>query len=186
MNELASSGQLRMAYARWALITVPITVFSGFLVGALSNSGEGNRWYALLEKPWFQPPGWAFPVAWSALYVMLGLAIAMVLHARGARLRGRAIGMFVLAFVLNLTWSPVFFGLHQPRIALYVIAAMFGAALGTTFLFGRIRTAAAWLMVPYLAWLCFAALLNWETIRLNPGAEGLVVEASGTQIDIRR
>jgi translocator protein len=186
MTELASSGQLRAAYWRWALVTVPLVVVPGFISGALSNSGSANRWYMLLDKPWFQPPNWAFPVAWTALYVMLGLAFAMILNARGARWRGRAIGMFVLAFVLNLTWSPVFFGLHQPRIALFIIAAMFGAALGTTFLFGRIRTAAAWLMVPYLVWLCFAGVLNYEFIRLNPNAEGLVVEPGGTQIDIRR
>ncbi len=186
MSELASSGQLRAAYLRWALVTVPLVVVLGFVSGALSNSGSANRWYMLLDKPWFQPPNWAFPVAWTILYVMLGLSLAMILNARGARLRGRAIGMFVLAFALNLSWSPVFFGLHQPRIALFIIAAMFGTALTTTFLFGRIRTAAAWLLVPYLVWLCFASLINFEIIRLNPNAEGLVVEPSGTQIDLIR
>ncbi len=185
MSELASSGQLRMAYVRWALFTVPTIVALGFLSGALSNSGNTNRWYALLEKPSFQPPGWAFPVAWSALYVMLGLALALVLHARGSRFRGYAVALFVVAFLLNLTWSPVFFGLHKMTMALFIILGMFVAALATTIAFGRVRSTAAWLMVPYLAWLCFAALLNWETIRLNPGAEGLVVEAGGTQIDIR-
>jgi tryptophan-rich sensory protein len=186
MSELASSGQLRMAYARWALFTVPTVVVLGFLAGALSNSGNGNRWYALLEKPWFQPPGWAFPVAWSALYVMLGLAVALVLNARGSRYRGYAVALFVVAFLLNLTWSPVFFGLHKMTAALFIIIGMFVAAFATTIAFGRVRTTAAWLMVPYLAWLCFAAVLNWETIRLNPGAEGLVVERGGTQIDIQQ
>ncbi|MFZ4747479.1 MAG: TspO/MBR family protein [Sphingomonas sp.] len=186
MSEMASSGQLWAAYWRWALVTVPLTVVPGFIVGALSNSGETNRWYALLDKPWFQPPGWVFPIAWSVLYVMLGLGIAVILHARSARFRNYAIALFVLAYLLNLTWSPTFFGLHQPRLALFIIAAMFGAALATTLLFGRIRSTAAWLMVPYLGWLCFAAILNFEIVRLNPGAEGLVVEAGGTQIDIRR
>lgn len=185
MSELASSGQLRAAYWRWALVTVPMVVVPGFVVGALSNSGDANRWYALLEKPWFQPPSWAFPVAWTTLYVMLGLAIAEILHARGARFRGYAIALFVVAFLLNLTWSPVFFGLHRPTLALAIIIGMFAAAIATTFAFGRVRTAAAWLMVPYLGWLCFAAILNWEIIRLNPDAEGLVVEPGGTQIDIR-
>jgi translocator protein len=186
MSELASSGQLRAAYSRWALVTVPLVVLLGFMAGALSNSGDENRWYALLEKPWFQPPGWAFPIAWSILYVMLGLAVALVLHARGARFRGYAVALFVVAFLINLTWSPVFFGLHRPVLALAIIVGMFAAALATTIAFGRVRPAAAWLMVPYLGWLVFAGLLNWEIVRLNPNAEGLVVEPGGTQIDIIR
>ncbi len=186
MSELASSGQLWAAYWRWALVTVPLVVVPGFVVGALSNSGDTNRWYALLEKPSFQPPSWAFPVAWTTLYVMLGLALAIVMHARGARFRGYAIALFVVAFLLNLTWSPVFFGLHRPTLALAIIVGMFAAAAATTIAFGRVRPAAALLMLPYLGWLCFAAVLNWEIIRLNPGAEGLVVERAGTQIDIRR
>ncbi len=186
MSELASSGQLRAAYWRWALVTVPLVVVPGFISGALSNSGSENRWYMLLDKPWFQPPNWAFPVAWTALYVMLGLAVAFVLNARGSRYRGYAVALFIVAIVLNLAWSPVFFGLHKMTLALVIIGAMFVAALATTFAFGRVRTTAAWLMVPYLAWLCFAAVLNYNYIRLNPGAEGLVVEPGGTQIDIRR
>jgi tryptophan-rich sensory protein len=186
MSELASSGQLRAAYWRWALVTVPLVVVPGFVVGALSNSGEMNRWYALLDKPWFQPPGWVFPIAWTILYVMLGLAVAIVANARGSRFRGYAVALFVVAFLLNLTWSPVFFGMHRPAMALAIIVGMFVAALATTFAFGRVRATAAWLMVPYLGWLCFAAILNWEIVRLNPEAEGLVVEPGGTQIDIRR
>ncbi len=185
MSGLASSGQLRMAYARRALFTVPTVVLLGLLSGALSNSGESNRWYALLDKPWFQPPGWVFPVAWTGLYIMLGFAAALILNARGSRYRGTALALFVMSFALNLCWSPLFFGMHKITAALLLIIAMFGVALATTVIFGRVRTTAAWLMVPYLAWLCFAAVLNRETIRLNPGAEALVVEATGTQIDIR-
>ena len=186
MSELASSGQLRAAFWRWALVTVPLVVVPGFLAGALSNSGSANRWYMLLDKPWFQPPNWAFPVAWTALYIMLGLAVAMVLHARGSKYRGYAVALFVVAFLLNLTWSPVFFGMHQTKLALAIIVAMFVAALATTIAFGRVRATAAWLMVPYLGWLVFAGILNFEIIRLNPNAEGLVVEPSGTQIDLVR
>ncbi len=186
MSELASSGQLRMAYARCALFTVPTVVLLGLLAGALSNSGENNRWYALLDKPWFQPPGWVFPVAWTGLYIMLGFAAALILNARGSRYRGTALGLFGMSFLLNLCWSPLFFGLHQITVAFFLVLGMFLLALATTIVFGRVRTTAAWLMVPYLAWLCFAAALNRETVRLNPGAEALVVEATGTQIDIRR
>jgi len=186
MGELASTRQLQMAYARWALVTVPVIVFLGFLAGILSNSGDSNRWYQLLDKPWFQPPSWLFPVAWSVLYVLLALALAHVLNARRAPGRGRALVLFVVQMSINLAWSPVFFGLHQPRIALWIIVAMWIAAVATTFAFGRVRSIAAWLMVPYLAWISFAIVLNYTIVQMNPNAERLVVERSGTQIDIIR
>jgi len=173
-----------MAFVRRALITVPLVVLLGFAAGALSNSGGSNPWYATLAKPDFQPPAWAFPVAWTLFYILMGLALAVVLNARGSAWRRYAVGLFVLQFAINLSWSPVFFGMHQTVTAMAIIVAMLISAVATTFAFGRVRTTAAWLMAPYLAWLCFAGALNWETIRLNPGADHLVVDGSGTQIDI--
>jgi translocator protein len=184
VSELASSGQLRMAFVRWALLTVPLCIALGFVSGLLSNSGNGNPWYDALEKPWFLPPSWLFPVAWTTLYTLLGIALAMILHARGAQRRGLAIAMFVLAFALNLVWSPVFFGMHQMTVGLWVLAGMFATTIPTALLFGRIRPVAGWLFLPYLAWLCVATALNYEVLRMNPGADGLVVDASGSQIDI--
>src|SRR3546814_7341693 len=90
MNEIASPGQLRLAYARWALVTVPAIVFLGFLSGKLANSGYGNRWFAALAKPELIPPGWVFGAAWTVLYVLMEIGRAIVLHARGAREIGRA------------------------------------------------------------------------------------------------
>ncbi len=186
MSELASSGQLRMAFIRRALITVPVIVLLGFVVGALSNAGGSNIWYATLAKPDIQPPGWAFPVAWTLFYVLMGLALAIVLSARGSPWRGYAVVLFLLQLALNLAWSPVFFGLHKTVGAFVLIIAIFAVAALTTAIFWRVRPTAAWLMLPYLAWLCFAGLLNWETIRLNPGADHLVVEPTDAQIEIRR
>ncbi|WP_375183836.1 tryptophan-rich sensory protein, partial [Marinobacter sp.] len=73
MNEIASQGQLRLAYLRWALVTVPAIVFLGFLSGRLANSGFGNRWFASLNLPVLMPPGWAFAVAWTILYILMAL-----------------------------------------------------------------------------------------------------------------
>ena len=106
MNEIASQGQLRLAYLRWALVTVPAIVFLGFLSGRLANSGYGNRWFDALDKPALMPPGWAFGAAWTILYVLMALAFAIVLHARGARGRGVAIGLFLLQLAMNLA-SPI-------------------------------------------------------------------------------
>ena len=96
MMEIASRGQLRMAYARYALVTVPAILLLGTLSGKVSNSGYGNPWFDALAKPSFMPPGWAFPVAWSLLYILLGLSLAIILNARGAKGRGLAVGLSLI------------------------------------------------------------------------------------------
>ena len=182
MNQLASSAQLRMSLLRWALFVIPAIMLMGSLSGLLSNSGDENRWYTELVKPAVQPPSWAFGVVWPTLYFLTGLAFAMVLHARGARYRGPAIALFLTQFVINLTWSPVFFGKHEVSNAFLIILAMIVTGIATTVVFARVRKAAAWLMVPYLVWISFAAFLNFEIDRLNPDAESLYVPAASTQI----
>lgn len=182
--ELATKEQLRWAFLRWAMVTVPLLILLGFASSRLAPSGEHNRWYAELTKPVLTPPAWVFPVVWTALYVMLGIALAMILNARGSRLRGRAILLFTAQMAINLVWTPLFFGAHQVFWGLVMIGAMLLLALITTVVFGRIRTAAAWLMAPYLVWLCFAGALNWGIMKLNPGAETLVPSSSSAQIEI--
>ncbi|MES2782559.1 MAG: TspO/MBR family protein [Pseudomonadota bacterium] len=182
MNQLASPSQLRMSFVRWALFVVPTIMFLGFLSGTMSGSTAENAWYQTLIKPDIQPPGWVFGVVWPTLYFMLGLAFAMVLHARGARHRNMAIGLFLSQFVINLTWSPIFFGAHQVTTAFFIIIAMLGLAIATTFAFARVRKAAAWLMVPYLVWISFASILNFKIDQLNPDAESLYVPAATSQI----
>ena len=184
MSELASRGQLRMSFVRWALLTVPLLEFLGFLSGILSQSGNGNRWFDALAKPAIMPPGWVFGVAWSILYALLGIALAMILNARSARYRPHAIALFVVQLVANLSWSPLFFAAHQVTAAFVLILAILGFAIATTFAFGRVRSAAAWLMVPYLVWLSFASILNWQTHTRNPNAETLVPERAHTQIEL--
>ena len=182
MNEIASPGQLRLAYLRWSLLTVPAIVLSGFLSGRLANSGYGNRWFDALEKPALMPPGWLFGVAWTILYILMGLALAIVLHARGAKGRGPAIVLFLVQLVMNLAWSPLFFRAHQVGSALMLILALIVIVAITIWLFARIRRVAGLLLLPYLAWLAFASFLNYEIGRLNPDAETLVAPALSTQI----
>ncbi|HKY81521.1 MAG TPA: TspO/MBR family protein [Sphingobium sp.] len=182
MNEIASPGQLRLAYLRWALVTVPAILFLGFLSGRLANSGYDNRWFASLAKPDLMPPGWAFGFAWTLLYILMALALAIVIHARGAKGRGIAILLFVVQFALNLVWSPLFFRAHQVDNALVLILVLLALVGATAALFWRIRRVAGLLLLPYLAWLAFAAYLNYEIGRLNPGAESLVAPALKTQI----
>ena len=182
MTAIASKAQLRMSYLRWALVTVPLILLLGTLSGRVANSGYGNPWFDALVKPAIMPEGWVFGVAWTLLYILMGLALAMILHARGARGRGLAVGLFLAQLVLNYAWSPIFFGLHQVRAALMVFLLMLALTGAATFLFARIRKTAGLLMLPYLAWLCFATLLTWQIIQLNPDAETLVPGEAVTDI----
>lgn len=182
MNELASPGQLRMSFLRWALVSVPAIVLLGFLSARIANSGYGNLWFASLDKPSITPAGWVFAATWTTLYVLIALALAMVLNARGARLRGVGIAAFVAQFLLNLAWSPIFFAYHKVGLAFAVILAMIALSVVTIMVFRRIRGAAALLMLPYLAWLCFAAWLNHGIDVMNPDAQTLARPSVRTQI----
>lgn len=182
MGAIASKGQLRMAFLRWAVVTVPLVLLLGFASGRSVPAGSDNSWYMALAKPALTPPGWVFPVAWTTLYILMGLALAMILHARGARGRGVAIGLFVAQFALNLSWTPLFFGAHRVSLALIVLIAILALAIATTVAFARIRRGAAWLMLPYLVWLSFAGVLNWRIGQLNPDAESLVPRTQTSQM----
>jgi benzodiazapine receptor len=154
-----------------ALITVPAIVIVGFLMGIVSNSGFANGWYADLAKPSFQPPGWTFGAVWTTLYTMMGIALAVVLDAPPSAERSRGLFLFGAQLVLNFAWSPIFFGAHRIDLALVVILVTSALVTATIISFWRIRPLAAALLLPYLAWLCLATVLNHETGRLNPGAD---------------
>jgi benzodiazapine receptor len=164
------------------VVTIPACVFLGSVSGRLSGSGMDNRWFDGLIKPGIMPPGWAFGVAWTILYILMGAALAMILNARGAKGRGLALTLFVAQFVLNLVWSPLFFGAHQITMALYLIFAIFALAAATCYSFSRIRPLAAALLLPYLAWLCFAALLNFQFDQLNPDGETFIPASAATEV----
>jgi translocator protein len=182
VSEIASRQQLRMAFIRWAVVTVPLILLLGFASARIVPAGADNSWYQALAKPAINPPAAAYPVIWALLYVLIGLALALVINARGSTLRRPAIALFVAQMVLNLLWTPLFFGTHQISWALAILGGMFLLALGTTALFARVRTAAAVLMLPYLAWIAFAGYLTYEIDRLNPHAATLVPSAVSSQI----
>ncbi|TCP36713.1 TspO/MBR related protein [Sphingomonas sp. BK235] len=171
-----------MSFLRWAAVAVPGVLLLGFLSGRTVPSGDQNGWYRALAKPELTPPGWLFPLAWSLLYVMMGLALALVLSARGARLRWLAVALFAAQFVGNLLWTPLFFGAHRVSAAFLLIVAILGLTILTTFVFAQVRRTAAWLLVPYMMWLSFAATLNWRIDQLNPDAERLVSPAAASQM----
>ena len=184
MAGIASKSQLRMSFLRYALFTVPGVLLLGTLSGALSGAGNGNLWFAALRKPPLMPPGWVFGAVWTSLYVLLGLSLAMVLHARGAKNRQKAVGLFGLQLVLNFAWSPAFFAFHKVEAALSIVAAMIVVCVFMILVIWRIRLAAGLLLYPYLAWLMFASLLNYQILALNPHADTLAPTSVSTDIPL--
>ena len=184
MAGLASKSQLRMSFLRYALFSVPALLLLGTLSGALSSSGNSNPWFATLHKPPLMPPGWVFGAVWTLLYILIGLSLAMVLHARGAKNRQKAAGLFGVGIVLNLSCSPVFFAMHRVEAALGIVAAMIVVTVTTILLVWRIRLLAGLLLYPYLAWLMFASLLNYQILMLNPNADRLAPVNVSTDIPL--
>lgn len=153
-----------------AIVTVIAIELLGGMSGWLSNSGYGNDWFDQLTKPNFMPPGSAFGIVWPILYALLGIALAMILADPPSDRRRKALILFFVQLALNFSWSPIFFAAHDIKLAqivIFVMAAIAAAAAGQ---FYRIRKAAGLLMLPYLAWLVFAATLNTAIDGLNPGA----------------
>jgi tryptophan-rich sensory protein len=146
-----------------------IAPFVGFLAlaflaatsGALFPPGE---WYAALTKPPWTPPDAAFPIVWSALYVCIGVAAALVWRATSDR---RPLLPWFVQLALNALWSGLFFGLHQPLLALVEIVLLWLAIVVTLRAFHRVRPLAAWLLAPYLAWVTLATTLNAALWWLN-------------------
>jgi tryptophan-rich sensory protein len=158
------------SWSRIAIVTVPAIVFAGSASGWLSGSGYGNDWFENLAKPFFMPPGWTFGVVWPILYALMGVALAMVLAEPPSERRRNALILFFGQLTLNFAWSPIFFAAHDITLAKYVIylmAVLAGAAAGQ---FLRLGRAAGLLLIPYLAWLIFAAMLNSVIEDINPSA----------------
>lgn len=170
MNFLASREQLRASLIRWSLVCVPGCLLIGLLPGRIWTSDSG--WFQALAKPAIYPPPAAFGIAWGALFAMMGLALALVGSAWGARGRRAAIVVFAAQFLVNLAWTPVFFGAHRIFGALFVIVVLDVLVALTITLFWRVRKLAGALLLPYLAWLLFATVLTYEILRLNPEADG--------------
>lgn len=172
MSTLASKAQLRASFLRWALFAVPAVLLVSFLVQTFTPGGGDSAWFASLEKPAINPPSYLFGIVWPILYALMGFALALVLAAWGAKGRTLAIIAFAVQLAINLAWSPVFFGMQQIGWGLWVILAMDVAVVVTLVLFWRVRMLAGVLLLPYLAWIIFATVLNYQFLQLNPDASG--------------
>lgn len=125
-------------------------------------------WYADLHKPLWNPPAWVFAPAWTLLYVMMAVAAWLVWRECGWKAHRWALGLFVLQWLLNALWTPLFFGMHRPGLAFAEIIVLWCVLAATLVSFWRVRRAAGVLLMPYLAWVSFAATLNLTIWRMNP------------------
>jgi tryptophan-rich sensory protein len=155
---------------RWLLICVPGVLLLGMLSGWASGSASEDPWFAALAKPAIYPPGATFGIVWPILYVMMGVALALVAAERTAPRRRAALWAFAIQLALNLAWSPTFFAAHQIGAAQIILLALDVALIATLARFWQVRRAAGVLLLPYLAWVLFATVLNWQFLQLNPGA----------------
>jgi len=142
------------------IASLVITQLAGVLGGVFTASSV-HSWYPTLEKPWFTPPDAVFPVVWTALYLLMGVALYLVWREGPGRPRVRAgLVAFALQLALNVLWSFCFFGLRSPLLGLADILLLLLALFWTFLAFARVSRPAAALLSPYLLWVCFAALLN--------------------------
>ncbi len=139
-----------------------------FGAAASSAFGSPGQWYAELNKPAWNPPGWIFGPVWSALYLSMAVAAWLVWREGGWRRQRRVLGLFLVQWALNFLWTPLFFGLHRTGLAFAEILLLWLAIAATAATFWRIRKPAGVLLVPYLAWVSFAAVLNGVLWRMNP------------------
>ena len=182
MTMLASRGQLRASFIRWALFTVPLIVLLGFLAG--QAGGPDSLWFQTLDKPAIYPPPATFGIVWSILYVMVGLSLALICAAWGARGRTIALVVFAVHFLCNLAWTPVFFGMQEMTGGLVVLGLVIATLIATIVLFWKIRVLAGVLLLPYLALVLFAFVLNWQFLQLNPDLDGGLPDAPVERVRI--
>lgn len=136
------------------------------LLSGLMTYPEIPGWYASLNKPDWNPPNTVFGPVWTTLYILMGIAAALVWH-KGSRSARAALYLFGVQFLLNLLWSYIFFNQHQLTIAFAEIIALWIMILVNIIMFYRIHKTAGLLLLPYLAWVSFAAVLNYTIMQLN-------------------
>ena len=155
---------------RWSGLVVFIFVCLGAGgLGAMATTPEIAGWYKTLAKPTWNPPDSVFGPVWTTLFILMGIAAWLVWQREGFKAAGKPLSLFAVQLVLNIGWSWIFFGLHQPGWAFVEIVILWLAILATTVAFFRRSKAAGYLLVPYLAWVSFASILNFTIFRMNMG-----------------
>lgn len=140
---------------------------AGF-IGSLATNKSVNTWYMTINKPAINPPNWVFGPVWTTLFILMGIALYLVWRKGFAHSGVKiAFTIFIGQLVLNILWSVFFFGLHSPLLGFIDIIILWFAILLTIILFLRVSQPAGFLLIPYILWVSFAAILNGWIMFLN-------------------
>jgi len=152
----------------WRLIlSIGICQIAGF-IGSIFTTPQIPTWYASLKKPIFNPPNWIFGPVWITLFVLMGISLFLVWRQGTAASHVRTgLTLFAVQLALNVLWSVAFFGLKSPLGGLVIIVTLWIAILATIIQFYRVSEIASMLLIPYILWVSFAAILNFMLFRLN-------------------
>lgn len=152
----------------WIALAVSLAICLGAAaLGAALTDLTVRDWYATLEKPSWNPPNWIFGPVWTTLYVAMAVAAWLVWRRKDVASVSMPLAIFGLQLVLNVAWSGLFFAMRSPGLALIDVMLLWIAILATIATFARVSRPAAILLVPYLAWVSFATLLNATIWHLN-------------------
>lgn len=149
------------------LLSIAVCQGAGF-ISSFFMQPSISTWYASLKKPYFTPPNWLFAPVWVTLYFLMSLALFIIWRKGINKKKSKiALGFFILQLILNMLWTPVFFGLKSPEGGFIIISVMILTAFFTIDAFMRVSKFASSLFLPYLFWLSFAGILNFSIIILN-------------------
>ncbi len=152
------------------IIKLSVSLLLPLSVGAVAGmftSQEVPTWYATLNKPSFSPPNWVFGPVWTSLYILLGISLFLIWKEQASKERLLAITVFSIQMLLNFAWSFLFFYFKLIGVALLEILLLWISIVSMMYLFHKVRPLAAYLNIPYLLWVSFAAILNSGYYVLN-------------------
>lgn len=149
------------------ILSLVLTLGAG-AIGSLATTKAIPTWYAIINKPSFNPPNWIFAPVWTTLFILMGIAFYLVwTQTRKHKEVKFALNVFVIQLIFNILWSVIFFGLKLPGLAFLDIIILWIAILFTIIKFNKISRAASYLLIPYLIWVSFASILNFSIWQLN-------------------
>jgi translocator protein len=149
------------------LVSVVVCLAAGF-IGSIFTNANIPTWYAALKKPSFAPPNWVFAPVWTALFVLMGIAVYLVWRQGfNTPVVKTALIIFIVQLIFNMLWSLVFFTLKSPLFGFVVIIILWFLILATIIYFSNVSKVAGILLVPYIVWVSFASILNFMLWRLN-------------------
>lgn len=149
------------------LISAIIFCFLPGIIGGFFTANNLYPWFNLLTKPSFNPPSWLFSPVWTLLYTLMGISLFWVLKTEKSKDKTLGIIFFCIQLFINGLWSIIFFGLHQILVAFVLILLLLLFIILSIWKFYKISKPAAYILVPYLLWICYATILNFALYLLN-------------------